>query len=166
MSMVEITFSIVLVGGLMVAALNTLSTAVHARQFTSNHSISYLLAQDLMTEILQQEYRENKEMVTFGREIGESDGTRLHFDDVDDYNNWSASPPQTKDGTVLPNLNGWQRNVSVMYVTADDLTQSSIVNDGIKNITITIVKDGITLTRLYSIKTSSESMSKALRSTL
>lgn len=166
MSMVEIVFSIMLVGGLLVAALNTLGVSVQARQITSNKSLAVMLAQDLISEIMQKEYRENREMVTWGREIGELDGTRINFDDVDDYNNWAASPPQSMDGTVLPNLPGWQRSVEVFYVLPDDLETTTTENTGVKRITVTINKDGDSITRLTCVKTSSESISKSLRSNL
>lgn len=164
--MVEIVFSILLVGGLMVAALNTLGVSLHARQITSNKSLAVMLAQDLISEIMQKEYRENNEMPTFGREVGELNGTRINFDDVDDYNNWVASPPQSMDGTVLPNLSGWQRSVTVFYVFPDDLQSTTNEDTGIKRIIVTIEKDGDFVIRLYSVKTSSEAISKSLRSSL
>ena len=166
MAMVEIVFSILLVGGLLVAALNTLGTSVQARQITSNKSLGVMLAQDLISEIMQKEYRENSQTISFGREVGELGGSRINFDDVDDYDNWLASPPQQKDGTVLPNLDGWQRSVVVYYVHPDNLENTTNENTGAKRITVTITRDGDTITRLFSVKTSSESMRKAIRSRL
>ena len=53
MTLAEIVLSILLVGGLLVAALNTVGSTVMTRQITSKRSRGHLLAQDLMSEILQ-----------------------------------------------------------------------------------------------------------------
>ena len=40
----------------------------------------------------------------FGLETGENPATRAAWNDVDDYNGWTESPPQTKSGTVIPDF--------------------------------------------------------------
>jgi len=164
MAMVEIIFSIMLVGGLVVVALNTVSSSVMGRQIISDHNRGHLLAQDLISEILQQNYRENSEIITFGKEPGETDGSRLHFDDVDDFDNWIASPPQTKDGTEYADLIGWQRSVFVDYVIPTDFTIISLENTGVKRINVKVEHDGEVIATLQSIRTNSYAISKALQS--
>ena len=44
---------------------------------------------------------------------GYSGADRSQFDDVDDYNNYTASPPKLRDGTVLTSLTGYKQKVSV-----------------------------------------------------
>lgn len=164
MAMVEIVFSIMLVGGLVVVALNTVVSSVMGRQITSDHNRGHLLAQELMSEILQRDYRENFEINTFGRELGETDGTRLHFDDVDDYDDWVASPPQTKDGTEYTDLTGWQRSVIVNFVSPTDFTMTSLENTGVKRIDVNVEHHGEITATLQSIRTKSYAIGKALRS--
>ena len=74
----------------------------------------------------------------FGPEPGEADGTRTYFDDVDDYDGWSASPPQAKDGTVLKDYDGWTRKVEVVYATPSDPGISPVTDLGLKRISVTV----------------------------
>lgn len=164
MAMVEIVFSIMLVGGLVVAAIHTVGSSVMGRQITSDHNRGHLLAQELMSEILQNDYRENSEIITFGKELGETGGTRLHFDDVDDYDDWIASPPQTKDGTSYTNLTGWQRSVFVDYVIPTDFTITTFENTGVKRINVKVEHNGEVIATLQCIRTKSYAIREALRS--
>jgi len=164
MAMVEIIFSIMLVGGLVVVALSTVSSSIMGKQIIGDRNRGHLLAQELMSEILQQNYREISEIITFGKELGETDGTRLSFDDVDDYDGWIASPPQTKDGTEYTDLTGWKRSVFVDYVLPTDFTITSLENTGVKRIDVIIEHHGEITATLQSIRTTSYATSKALRS--
>jgi hypothetical protein len=64
------------------------------------------------------------------------------FDDVDDYHGWSASPPQTKDGTPLADYAEWTRSVVIDFV--DPSNPSAVVGTdmGLTRITVTLTKGG------------------------
>ena len=68
---------------------------------------------------------------TMGDEEG---GSRLLFDDVDDYNNLDNSPPITASGTVLNNYSSYRVQVNVTYAGAE----LGLANRGAKRITIMI----------------------------
>jgi hypothetical protein len=53
---------------------------------------------------------------TLGPDAGEMRGT---YDDVDDYDGLSQTPPQLRDGTALTEFTGWTRSVSVTFVNPD-----------------------------------------------
>jgi hypothetical protein len=91
-----------------------------------------------MAEILQARYREPVDTPAFGIEAPESRTCRALWDDVDDYNGWTESPPQAKDGTSLGLPAGWRRDVAVDYVTPDDPTAKSGTDQGIKRIIVTV----------------------------
>lgn len=160
-SLVETTISIILVGGLLISAVGTLGSAVRARQIRAERSKATLVAQQLITEVLQAAYKESElggtvkekagnvavalpvletpEPDNFGPETGEADGSRTYFDDIDDYDDWSASPPQEWDGTVLTEYTGWTRQVSVTYADQFTLIPTGTVTDtGLKLITVTV----------------------------
>jgi len=94
-------------------------------------TIATELAAQLAAEIRTRAF-EDPVAPIFGPETGENDGTRLQFDDVDDYDGWSASPPKLRDGTAMTEFAGFAQQVSV----TNDLAR------GLKVITITISKGG------------------------
>jgi len=109
-----------------------------------------------MSEILSQQYIDPGPNATFGPEPGEttSPPSRVNFNDADDYNNWSESPPQNKDGTVIPNFTGWTRNVSVCWVSPGDLTTPVATADtNVKRITVTVQHNHVPVASSVAIKT-------------
>lgn len=153
MSMVEVLVSIMIVGVMLTAALDTLGAAKLGQSKTSYRKVAHLLAHDLMAEVLRQDYEEQDEVAAFGRELTEKAGSRADFDDVDDYSGWSASPPQNKDGTEVTNRTGWTRSVDVGYADSNDLKQISLLDSGIKHITVTVIHNDVELARLVAIRT-------------
>jgi hypothetical protein len=93
---------------------------------------------------------------SIGPEIDEGTSTRLDFDDVDDYDGWTASPPQEKDGTELTEYAGWTRNVTVEFVDAFAPGGSATVSDtGAKRITVTVTDPRGAETTVVSVRTKS-----------
>lgn len=155
LSMIEAVISIAIVGVMMVAALNTVGASKLGQQKTGDRGKGALLAQQLMSEILRQSYEEPDGTPSFGREGGEGGGDRAGRDDVDDYYNWSSSPPEYKDGTVIPDLNGWQRSVKVDWVSPDDLNTPIGVDESVKRIIVTVSRDGVPVASLTAVRTAS-----------
>lgn len=139
-SLAETLISVILVGGLMVVALNTAGASLTTRKNMSSRGVAQLLAQELMTEIVQQTYLEPTDPPIFGREAGELATSRDLYDDVDDYDAWTASPPQNKDGTVIAGMTGWQRTVEVVWVRTNNLRLESASGEdsGVKRITVSV----------------------------
>lgn len=152
-SMVEVIISVVIVGTMTVAALNTVGAAKLGNQKTTSRKSGALLAQGLMSEILLQDYEEPVDTPGFGRESSESGGDRTDYDDVDDYDGWSSSPPEYKDGTVIPDLDGWARQVSVAWVNATDLSLTSGSETNVKRITVTVTYNGVQVASLTAVRT-------------
>jgi hypothetical protein len=151
-SQAEIAASMLLVSGLLVVALDMVGDVIIARENMSNRSVGHLLAQDLLSEALQQSYQDPDSSPMFGYEAGEGTTTRADFDDVDDYNGWSATPPERKDGTQIPDRTGWRRVVKVTYVQAADINASAISHEGFKRITVTVDRNGIETARLSAVR--------------
>lgn len=153
LTLVEMVISIAIVGVMLVAALNTVGAAKLGAQTTGDHAKGTLLAQQLMAEILRQSYEEQVDTVAFGREMSESSMSRANFDDVDDYDGWSASPPQYLDGSVIPDLAGWGRQVSVTWGDPSNLKQAAVVETDVKLITVTVTHDDRVVGSLNAIRT-------------
>lgn len=154
-SLAETVMSVVIVGGLVVASLHTVGSATLAQRQMGNSGRGQLLAHDLMTEILQQDYEEPIDTPVLGRESGESGGSRPDYDDVDDYDNWSASPPQYKDGTDMPDLDGWSRSVVVNWVSPSDAKTVVGTETGLKRIEITVKCKGETTAIMSALRAGS-----------
>ena len=155
-TLVEAVVSTAIVGVMLVAALNTVGASQVTQNKMGQRSRALLLAQDLMAEILQQAY-EDPDLVSgsFGLTVAEmSDGTRSLWNDVDDYNGWSASPPQQKDGTELSDFTGWRRSASVDWVDPTNVGTELGSDTGIKRITVTVTFNDLPLAQLWALKTS------------
>ncbi len=150
-TLVEAVISIVLVGVLLVAAINTLGATAVSKRNIEHQARGYTLAQDLMAEILSQAYEEPVDTVTFGRE-SESGGDRTDWDDIDDYDGWSATPPEDKDGVPLDGYGQWTRSVEVAFVKPTSLSEIG-ANTGVKRITVTASFKGVPAAELVAIRT-------------
>ena len=78
---------------------------------------------------------------------------RTGFDDVDDYDGWSSTPPQDRSGTVRSDLAGWTREVSVKWVKPADPTGVTASDEGVKRIIVTVKKDGVVLAQQFVLRT-------------
>jgi len=112
-TLIECTTATLIVGVLLVAALRSAGSSLRTTQGIDDLSRAQRLAGDLMNEILLEAYQEPDGAVSLGLDPGESTGNRTLFDDVDDYSNWTASPPTDASGNVLPGLTGWTQTVAV-----------------------------------------------------
>lgn len=151
-TLVEAVVCTAVVGLLLVAALSTSAAARTTEYRMANRERGMLLARQLLAEMLTQPYSDPEEGTAgFGAESGESDGTRRQFDDFDDYRNWSASPPQTRDGEVLTDLTGWKRQVQVRRLNPSNLN-TALSESGLKSCTISVWRDGALVAELSAIR--------------
>lgn len=135
-TILEATLSILIVSVMLCAAMSLVSAYGRTRSSRQDLSRAMLLAQQLMSEIIQCSYSDpTTGSTTFGPESGE---TRANYDDVDDYNGLSESPPVTRSGTAIPGFTGWSRSVQVSYV--DPATPTTVISTdkGVKRIVVTI----------------------------
>ena len=154
MSLIETTVSVLLVGILFAAVLNTLGASSMTQSIHARRETALLLAQDLMTEILQQAYEDPNETVNPGGvEAGEDGANRMDFDDVDDYLGWSSSPPEYRTGVEIPWATGYTRTVNGEWRDPDDLVQASGSETGVKAIWVTVLYNGKTLVTLSAVRT-------------
>ena len=154
LSIVEAAISIVLVGVMLVAALNAAGASKLALTKLSDRGRGMLLAQEIMTEILAMEYEDSAFPAgNFGRGAAENaTGDRSLYDDVDDFDTWTATPPEDKDGTAKADHADWSRGVIVDRATAADLRLTSGTDTRIKRITVTVSKKGVTVATLVAFR--------------
>lgn len=155
LSLIEATISMVVVAVMLVAAVHAIGGSAAVQSRVTKRTVAPYLADGLMAEILAQSYQDSASPV-FGPEVsgGESPTSRATWDDVDDYNGWSESPPQDKDGTAASDMTGWARAVAVTWVNTSDLTQTSATETGAKRITVTVRYNGVTAATRVAVRTS------------
>jgi type II secretory pathway pseudopilin PulG len=145
--------STVIVAVMFVAALNTVGASRLTQHRAALVARGRLLAEALMAEILQQNYQEPEGTPAFGREMGESATSRAAYDDVDDYDQWSAGPPVAKDGSALANSTGWRRTVTVCWIDPADPREVKTVETGAKRITVTVYYRDVPQAAVVAIRT-------------
>ncbi len=155
-SLLEVMISLFLVGTIMVVALEALTAATAGRTRNGNQAQGVLLAQSLLQEILDHPYLEPDDTAVFGPETSETAaGTRATFDDVDDYHGWSASPPESKDGTDLSLSSDWTRKVEVQWVQPNDMDVDASSDDGLKQVIVSVEYKGNEVAMLSAVVTQS-----------
>lgn len=155
LTLVESVVSVAIVGLMLVAALNAVGASKATQRRMADRTRGMFLAQDLMAEILQKAYEEPGGAISLGPDAGETTGDRTEFDDVDDYHGWSSEPPMSADGTKLPDLTGWKREVNVVWVDRTDFAQTKVSESGVKLITVRVSYRGAMVAELAAVRTAS-----------
>lgn len=152
-TIVEAVISTIIVAVMLVAALSTVGASRLTEHKASLAHQGRLLAESLMAEVLRCDYEDPNGAAVFGREAGESATTRTDFDDVDDYDGWSSSPPRTKTGTQLSSTTDWTRTVTVVWIDPMDPSVVKAAETGAKRVTITASYNDVPQATLVALKT-------------
>jgi MSHA pilin protein MshD len=153
LTLVECVICLLIVSLAMVAAMRTMGASAAALQRTGDHATARNLATSLLNEIVAQAYKDPNSTPAFGIETGEVATNRATFDDVDDYNGYTESPPVDLAGTVIPGApTGWSRSVTVAWVTPTSPDTVSVTETGLKRITVSVKRGTVTLITLTAFK--------------
>lgn len=167
LSLAEVAVSTLLVGVLMVASLRSVESSLRTWQAASASGDGTALAQQLLDEIMLVTYAEDVGSgANFGPESGEttSPASRTLFDDLDDYDDWTASPPQDATGNPLPNYTGWTRSVIVKKLSTDlyEATSDNSADHALRQITVTVTSPTGEVTTLIGWRSSAGGTQQAL----
>ncbi len=96
-----------------------------------------------MDEIVRKRWNENSPvgggLVTviapIGLDSGEVAGDRSNYDDIDDYNGISDSPPEDPENSVMPDYDGFSVSVAVIQPGAD---WNGVPAADVRHITVTV----------------------------
>lgn len=148
-TIIEATLSVAIVGILLATSLTTFAGIAKSRRVVAERRIAYALGRQLMTEIQQQYFQDPTGATTLGPDGAE---TRPTYNDVDDYNGFTETPPTNKSGKALSDYTGWTRSVVVNYVDPTAPT-TTVASSTLKQIIVTVTAPGgkkYTLTALRS----------------
>ncbi len=153
---VELACSIVIVGVMMVGALATVRSVAYSRHLDADRQLARTLAEMFMAEIMSKEYADpNVVGYSLGPESNEqATGNRSLFDDVDDFNGWSSTPPEWPDGIDILDRQNWTESAEVVCTSPADfsMTLPSGWDFGVKRVTVTISYNGTELARLVAVR--------------
>lgn len=152
-SIVEAVIATIVVAIMLVAALSAVGASRYVQHEVYLADSGRLLAEQLLAEVLQNDYQDPNEPLVFGREATESAATRADFDDVDDYHGWSSSPPEAPDGTPLAASKNWQRTVTVEWVVPKEPSQVVGSESYAKRITVTTTYNNVPQATLVAVRT-------------
>ncbi|GIK18001.1 MAG: prepilin-type N-terminal cleavage/methylation domain-containing protein [Leptolyngbya sp. PLA2] len=139
-SLVEVIVAILVLAALLAASLNTVAASASMQRHAADRARARVLALDLLNEARRHPYDDPIAGSGTGPGAGEINGTRSLFNDVDDFNGWSASPPQRTDGSAIPGFDGWTRACTVEYVSVANPATTVLTDSGVKRITVTVYR--------------------------
>lgn len=151
-SLIEASISILIVGLMLGAALQTLGASRVGQVWNSERLRALALAQALMGEVVDQYYKDPAAIVVlFGPELGENQAVRATLNDVDDYDALDG-PPTNRDGSTIPGLTNWRRTVTVVWVDPQNPSAVSILDTGLKRITVAVYRGQIKMAELTAYR--------------
>ena len=134
-SLIECVLSVVVVGVLTVASTGVFGTIARARYSQTESRLGTLLAQQLMTEALQQPFQQPGTTPGFGPRSGQA---RPAYDAVDCYNGYTASPPASAAGAALAGYTGWTQSAAVSFVSPASPMTNTNTTTTLKKVTVTV----------------------------
>lgn len=152
-SVIEVAMSSLLVGAVLVASMQVTGQALMVQRDRAHMATAAFLAEGMLSEILLLPYMEpGQTSDLIGRNSGELTNNRSTFDDVDDYHNYTETPPKSLENVVLPGFAGWQRSVVVQWVNPNNLNQTQGSESGVKRVTVQVRRNGQLLATAIGIR--------------
>jgi type II secretory pathway pseudopilin PulG len=152
LSLIEVVMSTLLVGLVLVGAMNLLGATVRGRSKATDLARGQQFAQQLMTEILNMTYREGGSLGPDPTVLILVPEVRSQFDDVDDFNLYWESPLLTRSGGIIANTSGWRRSVEVAWINPSSPATVVGSDQGVKRITVTVQRSGQTVAQLACLR--------------
>ncbi|MEX2217358.1 MAG: prepilin-type N-terminal cleavage/methylation domain-containing protein [Phycisphaerales bacterium] len=152
-SLAEVAVATVVLGIMLGAAIQTVAASRAGQVWNAERLKGLALASGLMSEITDRYYGDPAAaIVLFGPEVGEDQAVRTTLNDVDDYRDLKGVPT-ARDGTEIPGLAGWSRTVEVAWVGIADPSVVSLVETGMKRVTVTVYRGKARLAELVRYRT-------------
>lgn len=153
LTLVEAVLSVAMTSILILMSLSSMGSIAKARQVATQGYQGTMLAEQLMTEICQNVYIDPNNGTALAPATNEKSNpaSRNLFVGVGNYNGWTESPPQYKNGTTIPNFTGWTRTVAVAYINPSTMAVN-ITDLGVMRITVTVTDPRGSVTTLVGLR--------------
>ena len=153
LSMIELMIAMIFISITILALIASSGAFTQANAFGIEMSTAEFLIEEireLTTGLAVTDPQDGT--VTFGAEMGENSISQ--YDDIDDFDGVSFSPPVDINGSALGNFSGYTQQITVENVDIGDL--NNVVADHstqFYKVTVTIVLNGQTLSTSSWIRT-------------
>ncbi|MBL8876505.1 MAG: hypothetical protein JNM86_11980 [Phycisphaerae bacterium] len=151
-TLIECAGASIILGLLITAGLRAAAGAGASQAMSTRALTGSLLAEGLAQEILSLAYVDPSGGTTIGPDAGESAADKATFDDVDDFENWSESPPKAPGGVAIAGMTRWTRSVRVYRALASMPESNSASESGLKRIEITVSYSGKFVCRIAALR--------------
>ena len=149
-TLAETVVSIMLISFVLVSTLQIVGPIARSSTLQADRLVAANLANELAEEIATKLW--TSPILNDPDSIGPGAGeTRPTYDDIDDYDRWSSSPPMMSYGVSNTSLTGWTRSVRVMHVQIDDPSKTVATYSGLKKVVVNVHKDGVLLADIRSL---------------
>jgi len=134
--LVEIAVTYVILSLALVALIPVFLLTIRASKNTEQITVATYLSSELMEEILLRKWGQATPSPivhipapsAIGIDTGETASDKRTFNDIDDFNNWTESPPMDPVMNPLTQFPNYSRSVTVKYVDSS-LTPSAAFTD-------------------------------------
>jgi len=148
-ALVDVMMSVLIVGIISVVLTGYYSVLFRVPVEIAVKNKANNLAGAAMEELKCRAWEEPSGPRPLGVDSGETAANKTTFDDIDDFNGYSESPPRYQDGAVMPGLSGYSVSFAVTYVDAA-LNATASATDR-KMISVTVKNKNIPKITLYTV---------------
>tara|TARA_R110000744_G_scaffold292121_1_gene402698 strand:- start:1517 stop:2050 length:534 start_codon:yes stop_codon:yes gene_type:complete len=153
LTLAETVISTLLIGFVIVSTLQLVaplvrSTAIHADRLLAAN-LANELSEEIATKLFIDPAADSEDAIGF--DAGDATFMRMMYDDIDDFDGWSSSPPKNSYGGAYSTMKEWTRSVKVSHVTLANPTNESVSNTGLKRVTVIVSKNGTVLSSVTTL---------------
>lgn len=157
--MVESVLSVLLVSGVLIAALNTLGGSRKSQRYQTVQSTGQRLCQNLLDEVRAVStggtITVNGSAPTQGAAVAAlgtaATPNRIGYTSPTTYHGWSQSPPVDRWGIAIPNTTGFTRSVTARMIDPTDLASTSATDQGLYEVKIAAMYGGRVVASVQTI---------------
>ena len=147
-SLIEITISMLMISVLFVASMQTVAWSKKTSHIGMQEDIAQNLAQDLMSEVLMQDYRDK---IYYRYNTNVTEQSRANYRSIIDYHNYAEAQIKDKAGNIRTELPGWGRKVIVQFYDPE-LKKVCADDKGIRKITVFVAFNSVVVDKLVGFR--------------
>ena len=153
LTLIEVVISMAVLAIVLVSLLQGAAVSIGMQRSTAHDVAAEALARELLDWVCALPYDDPDGGAGPGLDAAEIASNRTTFDDLDDFEGWSESPPAGPDGVALSGFAAWRRAVAVENVNPADLTVLLPADDrGAKVVSVSVWRSGKLLAQLERVR--------------